>query len=179
VQQIITELSEVVSEKDKIMVITKMVLNETKWLLEFTDIWRQHFELNKHLQDQHIDVTMLSEIHLKPHERVFIPNCHFYRTNRFLGRKGRTAIAVKQGIPHNHQSLPPLVSIESTGCYFQQSYKSPGHAWNNADITEPLSLDISHYWQEIGMLNIHFGRECFHLSGMKLLNLLHINEFET
>jgi hypothetical protein len=35
VQQIITELSEALSEKDKIMVITKIILNETKWLLEF------------------------------------------------------------------------------------------------------------------------------------------------
>jgi hypothetical protein len=30
-----TELSEAVSEKDKIMVVTKMLLNETKWLLQF------------------------------------------------------------------------------------------------------------------------------------------------
>jgi hypothetical protein len=35
VQQIITELSEAVTEKDKIMAITKSVLNEIKWLLEF------------------------------------------------------------------------------------------------------------------------------------------------
>jgi hypothetical protein len=33
VQQIMTELSEAVSE-DKIMVTTKMVLNETEWLLK-------------------------------------------------------------------------------------------------------------------------------------------------
>jgi hypothetical protein len=31
VQQIMTELSQAVSEKDKIMVITKMVLNLTLW----------------------------------------------------------------------------------------------------------------------------------------------------
>jgi hypothetical protein len=29
------ELGEAVSEEDKILVITKMVLNETEWLLEF------------------------------------------------------------------------------------------------------------------------------------------------
>jgi hypothetical protein len=35
-QQIITELSVAVSEKqNKIMIISKTVLNETKWLLEF------------------------------------------------------------------------------------------------------------------------------------------------
>jgi hypothetical protein len=34
-QQKVTELGKAVSEKDKILIITKMVLNETKWLLEF------------------------------------------------------------------------------------------------------------------------------------------------
>jgi hypothetical protein len=37
VQQIMIELSEVVSKEDRIMVITKVVLNETKWLLEFIE----------------------------------------------------------------------------------------------------------------------------------------------
>jgi hypothetical protein len=35
VQQIIIKITEAASEKEKIMVITKMILNETKWLLEF------------------------------------------------------------------------------------------------------------------------------------------------
>jgi hypothetical protein len=35
VQQIMTELTEHVSKEDKIMVVTKMVLNETKCLLDF------------------------------------------------------------------------------------------------------------------------------------------------
>jgi hypothetical protein len=39
------------------------------------------------------DVAMLSETHFKPQARFFIPNYHFYWTDRFLGRKG---------IPHNH-----------------------------------------------------------------------------
>jgi hypothetical protein len=34
--------------------------------------WRQHYELNKQLQDLHIDVTLPSETHLKPHEGFFI-----------------------------------------------------------------------------------------------------------
>jgi hypothetical protein len=38
------------------------------------DIWRQYYELSKQLQDLHIDVALLSETHLKPHERFFIPN---------------------------------------------------------------------------------------------------------
>jgi hypothetical protein len=35
VQQIMTVLNEAVSEKDKTMATTKMVHNETKWLLQF------------------------------------------------------------------------------------------------------------------------------------------------
>jgi hypothetical protein len=33
VQQIMRELSEAVSKKDRIMVITKIVFNETKWVV--------------------------------------------------------------------------------------------------------------------------------------------------
>jgi hypothetical protein len=51
------------------------------------DIWRQRYELSKQLQDFHIDVTVLSETHLKPHERFFIPNYHFYHTDHLPGRK--------------------------------------------------------------------------------------------
>jgi hypothetical protein len=62
-------------------------------------IWSQHYELSKHLQDLHIDVALLSETHLKPHERFFIPSCHFYHTDRFSGRKGGTAVSVRKVIP--------------------------------------------------------------------------------
>jgi hypothetical protein len=47
------------------------------------DIWRQGYELSKQLQD----VALLSETHLKPLERFFIPNYHFYRIDRFPGKK--------------------------------------------------------------------------------------------
>jgi hypothetical protein len=99
VQQIVTELSEAVSEKDKIMVITKMLLNLMKQngcgvrrplkLMAFiaNGIWRQCNELSKQLQDLHADVAVLSETHLKPHERFFIPNYHFYQTDRFQEEK--------------------------------------------------------------------------------------------
>jgi hypothetical protein len=42
---------------------------------------------------------LLSETHLKPHERFFTPNYHFYWTDRFPGRKGRTVVAVKKAFP--------------------------------------------------------------------------------
>jgi hypothetical protein len=59
-------------------------------------IWRQCYELSKHMKDSHIDVALLSETHLKPHERFCIPNYYFYWTDCFPGRKG---------IPHNHINL--------------------------------------------------------------------------
>jgi exonuclease III len=59
-------------------------------------IRRRRCDLSKQLPDLHIDVVVLSETHLKPHERFFIPDYHFYWTRRFPGRKG---------IPHNHVGL--------------------------------------------------------------------------
>jgi exonuclease III len=63
-------------------------------------IWRQRYELSKQLQDLHIDVVLLSETHLKSHEKFCIPNYHFYRSDRFRGTKGGTADAVRKGILH-------------------------------------------------------------------------------
>jgi hypothetical protein len=61
-----------------------------------TGIWRRRCELSKQVQDLHIDLAVLLEIHLKSHERSFIPNYLFYRTDGFPGRKV---------IPHNHVDL--------------------------------------------------------------------------
>jgi hypothetical protein len=33
-------------------------------------IWRQRYEISKQVQDLHTDVALLSETHLKPHERL-------------------------------------------------------------------------------------------------------------
>jgi hypothetical protein len=78
-------------------------------------IGRQRYELSNELEDLHIDVALFSDTHLKPHERFFIPNYHFYRTDRYPGRKVGAAVAVRKGIPHSHVDLPPLVSVEATG----------------------------------------------------------------
>jgi hypothetical protein len=92
-------------------------------------------------------VILLSETYLKPHERFFIPNYHFYQTDHYVDRKGRTAIAVRKGIPHNHVDLPPLVEVTGvcipTGnseVLLAAVYISPGQSWTVADITEPLSF---------------------------------------
>jgi hypothetical protein len=113
------------------------------------DIVRQRYELSKQLQDLHIDVALFSETHLKPHVRFFISNYHFYRPDCHLGRKGRTAVAVRRGVPHNHVDWPPLVSVEATGgcipignseVLLASVYKSQGHAWTDAYITALLSF---------------------------------------
>jgi hypothetical protein len=92
---------------------------------------------------------LLSETHLKFYEQFFIPIYLFYRNDRFPGKKGGTAAAVRIGIPHNHVHLPPFASIEATGVCIPIGNndvplaavcKSPGHAWNDADITELLKL---------------------------------------
>jgi hypothetical protein len=94
-------------------------------------------------------VALFSETHLKPHERFFIPNFHVYRTDRYQGRKGETAVAFRRGIPHNHVDLPCLVSVEATGVCIRIGnsemllavvYKIPGPSWNDADITKLLNF---------------------------------------
>jgi hypothetical protein len=82
-------------------------------------------------------VALFSETHLKPHERFFISNYRFYRTDRYSGRKEGIAVAFRKGIPHNHVNLPPLVSVEATGVcipvgnsevLLASVHKSPGRA---------------------------------------------------
>jgi hypothetical protein len=80
-------------------------------------VMKQRYELSKQLQDLHVDVALFSETHLKPHERFFFSNYHFYQTDHHPGRKVRTAVAVRRGIPHSYVDLPPLVSVEATGLH--------------------------------------------------------------
>jgi hypothetical protein len=50
-------------------------------------IGRQRYELSKQLQVLRTDVALFSEIYLKPPERFFIPNYHFYPTDSYLEEK--------------------------------------------------------------------------------------------
>jgi hypothetical protein len=133
-------------------------------------------------------VALLSETHLKPHERFFIPNYYFYRTDRFPGRKGGTAVAVRKGIPHNYVDLPPLLSIEATGIcipilnseiLLAAVYKSTGSAWSDADISELLSF--RHKSILAGDLNAKhpfWNSAVSSPSGDKLLDLFDCYDFE-
>jgi hypothetical protein len=152
-------------------------------------IWRQCYELSKQLQD-FIEVALLSETHLKPHKRLFIPNYHFYWTDHFPGRRGGTAVALKKGIPDSNVDLPPLVSIETTATgvcipigsnemLLTAECKSPDHAWNDADITELLSC--RHKSLLAGDMNAKhpfWNGVVSNPSVARLLNLLNLNEFE-
>jgi exonuclease III len=62
-------------------------------------IGRQRYELSKQLQEQRIDVALLSETHLKSHKRFYVPNYQVYRTDRFPGTKGGTACELKKASP--------------------------------------------------------------------------------
>jgi hypothetical protein len=133
-------------------------------------------------------VALLSETNLQPHERFYIPNYHVYRTDRFQGRKGGTAVTVRKDILHNHSDLPLLVSVEATGVcipisnsevLFAAVCKSPGHAWNDTDITELLSFrHKSVLARDLNAKHLFWSSVFSNLSGAKLLKLLHINEFE-
>jgi hypothetical protein len=90
-------------------------------------------------------MSLCFQRHISNPTIFFIPNFHFYRTDRHPGRKGGTAVAVRKGLPHNLVDLPSLVSVEATGVCIPLGnseillaavYKSPGRAWNDADITE-------------------------------------------
>jgi hypothetical protein len=151
-------------------------------------IGRQRYELSKQLQEQRIDVTLFSETHLKPHERFYIPNYQVYRTDRFPGIKGRTAVAVKKGISHSHVHLPPLNSLEATGVcitignselLLAAVYKSPGRAWRDADIIELLNFRRKSVLAgDLNAKHPFWNSSVSNHSGKKLLDLFNTNDFE-
>jgi hypothetical protein len=151
-------------------------------------IERQRYELSKQLQDLHLDVVLFSETHLKPHERFFIPQFHFYRTDRHPGRKGGTAVAVRKGIPHHHVDLPPLVTVEATGVCIPIGdsqillavvYKPPGRAWSDTDITELLGCRPKTILAgDLNAKNPFWNSAVSNPSGDELLHLFDVNDFE-
>jgi hypothetical protein len=95
---------------------------------------------------------------------------------------------VSKGIPHDLADLFPFVWIEGTGVcipirnsevLLAGVHKSPSHAWNVADITEPLWF--GHKSLLAGDLNAkHLFRNSvvYNPTGAKLLILLNKNEFK-
>jgi hypothetical protein len=149
------------------------------------DIWRQNYELNKQLKGLNIDVALLSEIDLKPHERFFVPNFLFYRTDRFPGRKCGTAVAAIKVFPTTMKTCLRFFQLKPQGfayrlvilkCYLQQS---PGNTWINADVIELLSFRYkSLLVRDLNAKHPFWNSVVSNISGTKLLNALYINEFE-
>jgi hypothetical protein len=119
---------------------------------------------------RHLPPDTPANTHLKLHESFFIPNYHFYQTDRFPRRKVGTAVAVSKDIPHKHSDLPPFVSSEAveicipignSEVLLAAVRKSPDHAWNDADIIKLLSF--RHNSLLAGNLNAkhHFGIASF------------------
>jgi hypothetical protein len=59
-------------------------------------IARQRYELSRQLQDLHVDVTLFSETILKTHNRNFISNYHFSRTDRNPGKKAEQPLQLEK-----------------------------------------------------------------------------------
>jgi hypothetical protein len=132
-------------------------------------------------------VTLLSETHLKPHERFYIPNYNVYRTYRFLCIKDGTAFAVRNFIPHNHVDLHPCINrtigvcipIRHSELLLAAVYKSPGRAWGDADIIEHLSLRRkSLFAGDLNAKHPFSNSTLSDPSGKKLLDLFGVNDLE-
>jgi hypothetical protein len=149
-------------------------------------IGRQRYELSKQMQEQLC--YLFSETHLTPHERFYIQNYQVYRTDRFPGTKGGTAVAVKKGIPHSHVDLPPLNSLEATGVcipignselLLAAVYKSPGKAWRDADIIELLKFRRKSVLAgDLNAKHPFWSSSVSNPSGKKLLDLFDTSDFE-
>jgi hypothetical protein len=156
-------------------------------VMEFNtnDIWRQRYEFSKQLQDLHIDAALLSETYLKPHERFYIPNYHFYWNYRLPWRNGGTAVSVRKVIPHNH--------LLSASAYFNRSHRGLHTDWQYWSATSSRlyvprpRLEYRHRWafrhnwllaEDLNGKHL-FRNNVFSIPpGTTLLNLLHVNEFE-
>jgi hypothetical protein len=126
--------------------------------------------------------------HIRNLKRFFIPNVHFYRTDRHPDRKGGTAVAVTKGILHNHVDLPPLNSVEATGVcipignsevLLAAMYKSPARAWSDADMTEVLSFRRKSVLAgDLNAKHAFWTSVVSKPSGEKLLSLYEVQDFE-
>jgi hypothetical protein len=98
------------------------------------DISGQRFELNGQLRAQRIDVALLMETHLKPHERFCLRNYHIYRTHQHPRFEGRTAVAVRKGVPHTHEDVPP---------FFRKKPQRSAHRFGTKSRSRLLVTDLA------------------------------------
>lgn len=72
-------------------------------------------ELTDFMEEERIDVMLLSETHLRATKTFHIRNYTTYRTDRQTGRGGGTAILVKRGLTHGELPEKETTNIENTG----------------------------------------------------------------
>jgi hypothetical protein len=122
-------------------------------------IGRQSYELSKQL-------TYILGSALRDTYHIPWKIHHFYSTDVFPRRESETAFTLRRSIPHNNVDLPLLASIEATGicmptgkvkCYFQQSISHQAIPGTMQTSLSPSASDVRRYWQDIWMLNFHFG----------------------
>jgi hypothetical protein len=149
---------------------------------------KQRYELSKQLQDLHVDIPLFSGTHLKPYERSFISNYHFYRIDCHPGRKGGTAVAARSSVPQNHIDIPTLVSVEVAGVcipignsevLLASVYISPNRAWSDADITELLSFRCKSILAgDLNAKHPFWNSALSNPSGEKTMALFYLSEFQ-
>jgi hypothetical protein len=72
-------------------------------------IWRQCYELSKHMEGFYTDVVLPSEVCFAIHDSLFLPDHYLSR------KKSGTSLAIRICNPQNNVDPPSHVSIEVTG----------------------------------------------------------------
>jgi hypothetical protein len=98
------------------------------------------------------------------------------------------AVAVRKGIPHIHEDLLPVVSVEATGVcipigkrevVLAADYSSPGRIWTAADIPELLSFrDKCILTGDLNAKHPFWSSAVLNPSNEKLLQLFDTNDFK-
>lgn len=108
-------------------------------------------ELTLFMEEQGIDVMLLTETNLKKRNGLKIRNYTTYRTDRPTGTGGGTAILVKTGIKHGELPRRGTTHIEETGIRITGKhgkfnlytvYKPPNKPMEEADIKKLFSEDL-------------------------------------
>jgi hypothetical protein len=119
---------------------------------------------------------LFSDAHLKRHERFFISNYHFYRTDSHPSGRGGTAVAVRTGVT---QATGVCIPIGNSEILLASLYKSPGRAWNDADITQLLSFRRKSILSgDLNAKRPFWNSTVSNPSGEKIITLFDLKDFE-
>jgi hypothetical protein len=135
-----------------------------------------------------MDVSLLSGIYLKLHERFFMRNYLIYRNDRHPGAKGGTEIAARKGVPRSYVVVPHLISIEATRICIPLGnkeillaavYKFPIRDWSDTDMNEILSLrNKTILAGDLNAKYLVWNSQISNRTGMRLLKLQDNSDFQ-